>query len=118
MNDTALPPAVEERTGGQTAAPAGGEEVFDYRSLAAYLKIPEGTLRHWVIEGRVPFSKLGMHVRFSKSVIDQWFREHQRGCRNVERRTGGKKRQGGGPERLPLFEAGEKQDDNGHGQGH
>jgi excisionase family DNA binding protein len=115
MKDTALPPAVEERTGGQTAAPARGEEVFDYHGLAAYLKIPEGTLRHWVIEGRVPFSKLGVHVRFSKSVIDKWFKEHHRDCRNGEKKAGGEKRQGGGgPEGLPLFEDGEKQDDNGH----
>jgi excisionase family DNA binding protein len=90
--------------------PAKGEEVFDYPGLAAYLKIPEGTLRHWVIEGRIPFSKLGFHVRFSKSVIDQWFKEHQRDYRYAGKRAGGKKRQGGGgPEGLPLFEDGEKQ---------
>jgi excisionase family DNA binding protein len=114
MKDTALPPAGEERTGEQTANSASGEEVFDYHGLAVYLKIPEGTLRHWVIEGRVPFSKLGVHVRFSKNVIDRWFKEHQRDCRNVGKKTGGKKRQGGGPEGLPLFEDGGKQNDNGH----
>jgi excisionase family DNA binding protein len=108
MNDTAMPPAGEEGTGEQKANTANREEVFDYHGLAAYLKIPEGTLRHWVIEGRVPFSKLGVHVRFSKRVIDQWFKEHHRDCRKAEKKTGGKKRQeGGGSEGLPLFEDGE-----------
>jgi excisionase family DNA binding protein len=115
MKDTLLPPAGEERTDAQTTNAANREEVFDYHGLAAYLKIPEGTLRHWVIEGRIPFSKLGVHVRFSKKVIDQWFKEHHRDCWCAGRRTGGKKRHGGGgPEGLPLFEDGEKQDDNGH----
>jgi excisionase family DNA binding protein len=116
MKDTELSPAGEEGTVERTAAPANREEVFDYHGLAAYLKIPEGTLRHWVIEGRVPFSKLGVHVRFSKSVIDRWFKEHHRDCRNAGKKTGGKKRgreqEGGGSEGLPLFEEG--QDDNGH----
>jgi excisionase family DNA binding protein len=80
--------------------PARGEEVFDNHGLAAYLKIPEGTLRHWVIEGRIPFSKLGVHVRFSRSVIEKWFKDHQRDCRTAGKRTGGKKRQGDGPEGL------------------
>jgi excisionase family DNA binding protein len=111
MNDTALPPAGEERTGEQAADSASREEVFDYHGLAAYLKIPEGTLRHWVIEGRVPFSKLGVHVRFSKRAIDRWFREHHRDCRNAGKRTGGKKRgtgqEGGNSEGRTLFEDGE-----------
>jgi excisionase family DNA binding protein len=115
MKDTALPPAGEERTSEQTENPISREEVFNYHGLAAYLKIPEGTLRHWVIEGRVPFSKLGAHVRFSKSVIDRWFKEHQRDCRDGGKKAGGTKRQGsGGPEGLPLFEGGERQDDNRH----
>jgi excisionase family DNA binding protein len=74
--------------------------------LAAYLKIPEGTLRHWVAEGRIPFSKLGFHVRFSKSVIDQWFRDHQRDGLRGAGRGGGKKRRDGGPEERSLFEDG------------
>jgi excisionase family DNA binding protein len=104
MKDTLPPPAGEERTDGQTAAPASREEVFNYHGLAAYLKIPEGTLRHWVIEGRIPFSKLGFHVRFSKSVIDKWFKEHQRDCRYAGKRTGGKKQKGGNSEGRTLFE--------------
>jgi excisionase family DNA binding protein len=108
MKDTTLPPAGEERTGEQS--PARGEEVFDYHGLAAYLKIPEGTLRHWVMEGRIPFSKLGVHVRFSKSVIDRWFKEHQRDCRAAGKKTGGKKgvtgQGGGAPEGRSLFEEG------------
>jgi excisionase family DNA binding protein len=98
MKDSALSPAGEGKTGEQTTNPARGEEVFDYHGLAAYLKIPEGTLRHWVIEGRIPFSKLGVHVRFSRSVIDRWFKEHQRDCRIAGKKRGAG--QEGGPEGL------------------
>jgi excisionase family DNA binding protein len=85
-----------------------GEEVFDYHGLAAYLKIPEGTLRHWVIEGRIPFAKLGFHVRFSKKAIDKWFEENRRDRKG----TGGAGEKpgsagGGDTEGLPLFEGGE-----------
>jgi excisionase family DNA binding protein len=110
MKDTLPPPAGEVKTDEQTADSAGREEVFNYRGLAAYLKIPEGTLRHWVIEGRIPFSKLGFHVRFSKSEIDKWFKEHQRDYRYAGKEAGGKKQgkngEGGGTKGLPLFEDG------------
>jgi excisionase family DNA binding protein len=84
-----------------------GEEVFDYHGLAAYLKIPEGTLRHWVMEGRIPFTKLGFHVRFSKKAIDTWFEENRRD-RKGKGNTGGKPGAGNeGAEGLSLFEGGE-----------
>jgi hypothetical protein len=57
-----------------------------------------------VIEGRIPFSKLGFHVRFSKSVIDKWFKEHQRDYRYAGKEAGGKKREGGNSEGRTLFE--------------
>jgi excisionase family DNA binding protein len=116
MKAIVLPPAGEEGTGGQRAGAASGEAVFDYHGLAAYLKIPEGTLRHWVMEGRVPFSKLGAHVRFSKSAIDLWIKEHQRDCRAEGKKIEGKKagaERGSGPEGLLPFEGRERRHD-GH----
>jgi excisionase family DNA binding protein len=53
-------------------------EVLDYRSLSAYLKIPEGSLRHMVLREGIPYYKIGRSVRFSKSQVDQWLEEHQR----------------------------------------
>jgi excisionase family DNA binding protein len=102
MRNIALPPTGAEKKDGEAAGPGRGEEVFDYRGLAAYLKIPEGTLRHWVAEGRIPYTKLGMHVRFSRNVIDTWFKEHHRDCRAAGKKAGGK-----APEGRTLFEDGQ-----------
>jgi excisionase family DNA binding protein len=55
-----------------------GDEIMGYRELAAYLKVAEGTLRHYVMKGTIPFTKVGTHVRFLKAEIDQWLRERKR----------------------------------------
>jgi excisionase family DNA binding protein len=56
----------------------GADEVMDYRALAAYLKMAEGTLRHYVMRGEIPFAKIGAHVRFLKAEIDRWLLERNR----------------------------------------
>jgi hypothetical protein len=43
------------------------DEVMDYRALPAYIKLAEGTLRHFV--------KIGAHVRFLKPEIEKWLLE-------------------------------------------
>ena len=72
------------------------DEVMDYRGLAAYLKLAEGTLRHYVMRGELPFVKVGAHVRFIKNEIDRWLLERNR--RPAGRRTGrgGTDKDGGG----------------------
>jgi excisionase family DNA binding protein len=54
------------------------DEVMDYRALAAYLKLAEGTLRHYVMERSIPFVKVGSHVRFLKGEIEKWLLERNR----------------------------------------
>jgi excisionase family DNA binding protein len=54
------------------------DEVMDYRSLATYLKLAEGTLRHYVMEQSIPFVKVGSHVRFLKGEIETWLLERNR----------------------------------------
>jgi excisionase family DNA binding protein len=54
------------------------DEVMDYRALAGYLKLAEGTLRHYVMEGRLPFVKVGVRVLFLKGEIDRWLLERNR----------------------------------------
>jgi excisionase family DNA binding protein len=49
-------------------------DIFDYKGLAAYLKVSEVTLRRWVMESRSPFTKVGSHVRFHKDDIRAWLR--------------------------------------------
>jgi excisionase family DNA binding protein len=52
-----------------------GDEVMDYKELAALLKLAEGTLRHYVMERTIPFVKIGAHVRFLKPEIEKWLLE-------------------------------------------
>ena len=54
------------------------DEVMDYRELAAYMKLAEGTLRHYVMDRSIPFVKVGSHVRFLKREIDKWLLERNR----------------------------------------
>jgi excisionase family DNA binding protein len=73
---------------GEGKVPA--DEVMDYKALAAWLKLAEGTLRHYVMEGRLPFIKIGSHVRFLKPEIEKWLLERNR-------RPAGKRRTEGEP---------------------
>ena len=54
------------------------DEVMDYRGLAEYMKLAEGTLRHWVMSREIPYFKIGRSVRFSKKQIDLWLEGHYR----------------------------------------
>jgi excisionase family DNA binding protein len=53
------------------------DEVMDYRALAAYIKLAEGTLRHYVMKGTIPFVEIGTHVRFLKPEIEKWLLERK-----------------------------------------
>jgi excisionase family DNA binding protein len=68
----------------------GADEVMDYGALAAYLKLAEGTLRHYVMAGRIPFTRIGSRVRFLKTEIDRWLLERS------SRPAGKKEGKGGG----------------------
>ena len=65
------------------------DEVMDYRGLSAYLKMAQGTLRHRVMRGEIPFFKIGSSVRFAKKHIDKWLEEHHRGPRRTQDGNGG-----------------------------
>jgi excisionase family DNA binding protein len=53
------------------------EPLLDYRSLARYIRISESALRCWVMQGRLPFFKIGKAVRFRRSEIDSWLTAHR-----------------------------------------
>jgi excisionase family DNA binding protein len=53
-------------------------EILNYQTLAVYLKMAEGTLRHYVMREEIPFVKIGAHVRFLKVEIDRWLLEGHR----------------------------------------
>jgi excisionase family DNA binding protein len=54
------------------------DEVMDYKGLSMYLKYSQGTLRQKVMNGEIPFYKIGAAVRFSKKKIDAWLEQHNR----------------------------------------
>jgi excisionase family DNA binding protein len=47
-------------------------DVFSTEELAAYLKLPESTVRQQVREGKIPGVKVGKAWRFHKAAIDRW----------------------------------------------
>ena len=55
------------------------EEVMTYKGLSAYLKMAPGTLRHYVMRGIIPCTKIGINVRFTKKQIDAWLESQE--CR-------------------------------------
>jgi excisionase family DNA binding protein len=59
-------------------AEPSASEVMDYRGLSVYLKVAYGTLRHWVMKGKIPCIKIGSNVRFDKKRIDEWLAENSR----------------------------------------
>jgi excisionase family DNA binding protein len=75
-----------------------GDEVMDYKGLAGWLKLAEGTLRHYVMKRAIPFVKIGTHVRFLKPEIDKWLLERNRRPTGKQRPKGG----GAGGGMLPF----------------
>ena len=59
------------------------DEVMDYRGLSVYLKLAEGTLRHRVMRGEIPYIKIGRSVRFAKKHIDRWLEGQSQGVRRT-----------------------------------
>ena len=54
------------------------DEVMDYRGLSIYMKLAQGTLRHRVMRGEIPYFKIGRSVRFSRKQIDLWLADYHR----------------------------------------
>jgi excisionase family DNA binding protein len=75
------------------------DEVMDYRGLSLYLKIAPGTLRHWVMKGKIPCVKIGRNVRFSKKHIAAWLEGHRK---ELRRAKAGNDTESGGSELFPV----------------
>jgi excisionase family DNA binding protein len=68
--------------------PEPGEGVFDYKSLSAYLNVAQVTLRHWVMKGAIPFTKMGRRVGFDKKEIELWLERNTRHSLKAARKPG------------------------------
>ena len=47
-------------------------EILTIDELSERLKIPKKTIYKWTREKKIPCRKLGKHLRFIESEIDQW----------------------------------------------
>lgn len=50
------------------------DTVLTIEELSVYLKIPKSTLYKLVREGKVPYQKVGRHLRFHREAIDDWLK--------------------------------------------
>ncbi|HUU96070.1 MAG TPA: helix-turn-helix domain-containing protein [Phycisphaerae bacterium] len=48
------------------------DRLLTVRELAERLRIPVGTIRHWVLTRYVPFVKLGRRIYFDGVVVNDW----------------------------------------------
>jgi excisionase family DNA binding protein len=51
---------------------AGNEGLLDVGQVAEMLKVSAATVRRWVLQGYIPYMKIGKAVRFSNSGIEKW----------------------------------------------
>jgi excisionase family DNA binding protein len=48
------------------------EKLLKIKDVSAIFGIPEGTLRNWVYQKRIPYIKLGGHLRFKISDLEKY----------------------------------------------
>ena len=49
-------------------------EILTIDELSAYIKVSRFTIYDWVYHKRIPYIKLGRHLRFNKDTIDLWLK--------------------------------------------
>lgn len=49
-----------------------GSQLLTIEELSAYLKVSRFTIYDWVCHKKIPYIKLGRHLRFKKGPIDIW----------------------------------------------
>ena len=48
------------------------DRLLTIQELAQRLRIPVGTIRHWVLTRYIPFVKLGRRIYFDANAVDEW----------------------------------------------
>jgi len=64
---------------------AENDFLLNVGEVAAMLKISIATVRRWVLQGYIPYMKIGKAIRFSNSVIDNWVSTK---CTNSKKQEG------------------------------
>ena len=53
------------------------EEIFDRKLLAGYLKVELKTVEYLADLKRLPHFKVGRHIRFRRSAIEEWAKNNE-----------------------------------------
>ena len=53
------------------------DEFLTTEELAAFLKVPKLTVYKWVSQRKIPCVKVGKHLRFKRSEIEEWLKERR-----------------------------------------
>lgn len=48
------------------------ERLLTLKEAAAILQIHPDTVRKWIKEGRIPYTRVGRVLRFRESLLEQW----------------------------------------------
>ncbi|MFC1540583.1 helix-turn-helix domain-containing protein [Candidatus Margulisiibacteriota bacterium] len=48
------------------------DEIFDKESLSKFLKVELKTVEHLANIKRLPYFRVGRHIRFRRSAIEEW----------------------------------------------
>ena len=53
------------------------ETYFNTKELSGYLKIPEQSIRRWVLNNEIPYHRIHGVIRYRMSEIDKWVDEQK-----------------------------------------
>jgi len=48
------------------------ENLITVNEISEWLRVPKKTIRDWVYKRKIPFKKVGNHIRFARSEIKLW----------------------------------------------
>lgn len=51
------------------------EKWVNLEDIAKHLSVSEDTVRTWIKDGKLPFSRAGKRYKFKISEVDEWVRE-------------------------------------------
>ena len=57
------------------------KRLYSIDEIAVYLGLKEGTIYHWVSDGKIRFVKMGRLVKFDKKDIDDLIDQSKRGVK-------------------------------------
>lgn len=68
----------------QQLTPLIDNQLMSVENLAQYLGVPTATVRQWVYQRKIPFMKIGRHVRFRNDPdIQEWLKERTRDVNQI-----------------------------------